>query len=137
MEADDDDLDVPTLDGEGRVYGSAGACATSLEVWDDAIRVRDLAALRADAQEASWPLAATSFWLPAGAVPRCDLEALAAAIFELHTGGRAYDAARSGAEWWANVSDSAVVAREGATGYGKIALHWDKDEAIFATAGAS
>jgi len=120
------------LDGQGRVHGAAGVCETSFQGWDDAVRVRDREALHAEAQMASWPLAASSFWLPAGAPPRCALESLAASIFELHagaaTGGR-YDASTSGAEWWANVSDSAAVGRSYAEGgYGKVALHFDKDE---------
>lgn len=133
---EDDEVDIPVLDGRGRVHGTAGLCDTSLGVWDDAVRLLNPAALRAEAQSAAWPLAASSFWLAADAAPACALEALAAAIFKLHAGSAAgrFDPACSGAEWWANVSDSASVCRE-RDGYGKVALHFDKDEAVYAAAG--
>lgn len=134
-----DELDMPVLDGHGRIHGSASVCQTSFQVWDDAVRIRRADVLLQEVHMASWPLAASSFWLPAGAAPRCALEALAASIFQLHAGdglGHCYNASSSGAEWWANVSDSDALQRpEGQGGYGKVALHFDKDEAIYASAG--
>ena len=63
----------------------------------------------------------SSNWLAASAEPRCSLEAVARAIFERHTGGATYDAARSGCEWWAQVRTSGDAAEA-------IEFHWDCDE---------
>ena len=132
-ESDDDDWAI-CLDGEGRIEGSAGACDTSVAVWDEMLRLSGgapaLEALRTECQLAAWPLASGSFWLPADAEPACELERLAASIFRLHTAGRTFDRAKSGAEWWANVSRSETVRLEHAS-YGDIALHFDKDEDAF------
>ena len=134
----EEEVDIPLLDAEGRVHGCAGVCKTGFAVWDDLLRLYRLDELRSLAQTASWPLAASSFWLPMGASPQCALEELAAAIFALHVPGGAasVDPSCSGAEWWANVSDSDAVCRpDEHGGYGKIAMHFDKDEAIYASAG--
>jgi len=129
-ESDDEDWAV-CMDGEGRIDGSVGACDTSVAVWDQLLRLRNgtpaLAALRAECQQAAWPLASGSFWMPADAEPTCPLERLALSIFRLHTSGRPFDRARSGAEWWANVTRSETVRRAQGS-YGDIAVHLDKDE---------
>ena len=87
-----------------------------MAVWDEMLRlsggVPALEALRTECQLAAWPLASGSFWFPADAEPACELERLAASIFRLHTAGRAFDRAKSGAEWWANVSRSETVRLE-------------------------
>ena len=129
-DSDEEDWAV-CMDGEGRIDGSVGACDTSVAVWDQLLRLRDgtpaLAALRAECQLAAWPLASGSFWMPADAEPTCPLERLAQSIFRLHTSGRPFDRARSGAEWWANVTRSETV-RRAHDSYGDIAVHLDKDE---------
>lgn len=72
------------------------------------------------------PLAdGATFWLGADAAdaPRCALEELAAAIFQLHTRDcDDFDAETSGAEWW-------VQSRPG------LSCHWDKDEELRVAAG--
>tara|TARA_B110001452_G_scaffold247534_1_gene233647 strand:- start:56 stop:613 length:558 start_codon:yes stop_codon:yes gene_type:complete len=137
--AGDDDDEPPDviLDGEGRVYGSGAACDCSTAVFDDLLRVRGptLRALTAECQLAAWPLASGSFWLGADEKPRCALERLAAAIFKLHTAGRPFDRASSGAEWWANVSRSETIGRGAASAYGDIGMHFDKDEDAYARCG--
>jgi hypothetical protein len=45
----------------------------------------------------------TTFWLPADQAPRCSLESMAKAVFELHTKDTVYDPATSGCEWWVQV----------------------------------
>jgi hypothetical protein len=50
-------------------------------------------------------------------------------VFEHHTQGVGFDRARSGCEWWANVSHSAKVLRA-QDAYGSVAFHWDKDEVL-------
>lgn len=59
----------------------------------------------------------STFFLNAGAQPRCYLENLAMAIFRLHTKDAVFDATCSGAEWWTQVIDS----RD------DIGWHWDRD----------
>ena len=131
--SDDDDDDAVALDADGRVAGSSGVCDPQFACWDSLLRCHDLAALRVDCELASWPLAASSFWLPRDAAPQNALESLAAAIFRLHTRGREFDRAASGAEWWANVSRSEAMAR--ADGYGKVYMHFDKDERAYSECG--
>ncbi len=64
-----------------------------------------------------------TFWIGAGDTPRCSLERLALDIFRLHTGveGCAFDAARSGAEWWCLAMDAESS---------QVAWHWDKDYSL-------
>jgi hypothetical protein len=66
----------------------------------------------------------TSFWLGAGARPRCALESLARDVFEFHARSAQFDAACSGAEWWVQLRR---VGDESA-GPEDIGFHWDKDE---------
>jgi hypothetical protein len=52
----------------------------------------------------------STFFLRADETPRCGLEALAMQVFKAHTaaeaeGGRAFDPAKSGAEWWTQYID--------------------------------
>ena len=131
--SDDDDDFAVALDADGRVAGSSGVCDPQFACWDSLLRCHDLAALRVDCELASWPLAASSFWLPCDAAPQNALESLAAAIFRLHTRAREFDRAASGAEWWANVSRSEAMAR--ADGYGKVYMHFDKDERAYSECG--
>ena len=131
--SDDDDDFAVALDADGRVAGSSGVCDPQFACWDSLLRCHDFAALRVDCELASWPLAASSFWLPCDAAPQNALESLAAAIFRLHTRGRDFDRAASGAEWWANVSRSEAMAR--ADGYGKVYMHFDKDERAYSECG--
>ena len=55
--------------------------------------------------------AGETYFLPAAMTPRCGLERLARAVFDLHTrglvAGEDYDANISGAEWWTLVLDGA------------------------------
>ena len=64
-----------------------------------------------------------TFWIGAGDTPRCSLERLALDIFQLHTGVKdcAFDAARSGAEWWCLAMDAESS---------QVAWHWDKDYSL-------
>lgn len=59
----------------------------------------------------------STFWTPAVAKPTTALERLAQEIFEFHTQGAEFDAARSGAEWWTQTIAPAD----------DIGLHWDRD----------
>jgi hypothetical protein len=63
---------------------------------------RLLASLRRDCRRV---FCSESFWLGAREEPRCGLEALARDVFALHTREEsvAFDADRSGAEWWVQV----------------------------------
>lgn len=63
-----------------------------------------------------------SSWWPCGAEPRCLAESVARAVFEQHARGAAFDPARSGAEWWAQVRQSGHPEEA-------IQFHWDTDEA--------
>ena len=132
MEDSDDEDWCVVLDGDGRVAGSAGACLTTPAVFDGLVSIRraKLDALRSECQRAAWPLAQSSFWLPADATPEGPLETLASRIFEFHTAGADFDRASSGAEWWANVTRSEML-----HSHGDIHLHFDKDEHAFAQYG--
>ena len=67
--------------------------------------------------------AGETYFLPAAAAPRCGVERLARAVFDLHTAalapGEDYDPASSGAEWW-----TLVLERGDDVGF-----HWDRDYA--------
>ena len=128
---DDDDFTV-TLASSGHVYGAEGACHTGLTVWDEllpSLRSRErLERLQAECHLAAWPLARQSFWLPADATPEGPLEELAMQILRFHIAGASpssFPLHAIGAEWWANVSKSEAIARDGT---GDIHLHFDKDE---------
>ena len=96
----DENEALPDLDAEGRIAGYAGidhsvrsfANALPLDEEQRSALTRDCRLVFA---------LNSSNWLAASAEPRCSLEAVARAIFERHTGGATYDAARSGCEWWA------------------------------------
>lgn len=84
-----------------------------------------LASLRRDCRRV---FCSESFWLGAGEEPRCGLEALARDVFALHTREVAFDADRSGAEWWVQVCiawrlgvdiGSCSAARDGGMGRGR------------------
>ena len=63
-----------------------------------------------------------SNWLGATAEPRCALERLARAVYDLHVADLdGFDPATSGAEWWAQV-------RTGGNRQEGIEFHWDCDE---------
>ena len=68
--------------------------------------------------------AGETYFLPAAMTPRCGLERLARAVFNLHAGalipGEDYDANLSGAEWWTLVLD----------GQDDVGFHWDRDYAL-------
>ena len=132
LEDDADEDWCVVLDADGRVAGSADACLTTPAVFDGLVGIRraNLAALRSECQRAAWPLAQSSFWLPADATPEGALETLASRIFEFHTAGAAVERASSGAEWWANVTRSEML-----HSHGDIHLHFDKDEHAFAQYG--
>jgi hypothetical protein len=110
--------EVPKLDGSRRV---AGADALDYRFRSGLLQLseEDAVALRADCSMAF--ALNSSNWLPAAAKPRCSLERLARTIFERHTAGVAFDAASSGAEWWAQV-------RGGGERHEGIEFHWDVDE---------
>ena len=132
-DADDDDDWTVTLDGQRRVYGSAGACLTDARVYERFVRISS--DFRDECTLAAWPLARSSFWLPAGATPKGPLEELAASIFAFHTADyeRLSGAARpesSGCEFWCNVTRSELL--RSAKPAGDIQLHLDKDERAFA-----
>ena len=90
---------------------------------DQALRLpeTELASLRRDCRVVF--ALGSSNWLDAKATPRCTLERLALAVFEARTNGVAFDSARSGAEWWAQVRTEGHV-DEG------VQFHWDIDENI-------
>jgi hypothetical protein len=135
-ESDEDDEDLTVMmAGDGHVYGAAGACETEAAVWDDLLPSLQnfdcCSALRTECQFAAWPLARQSFWLPADATPDGPLEELASRILKFHTADAParFDLRRiSGAEWWANISRSESIERDGT---GDINLHFDKDERAF------
>lgn len=58
-----------------------------------------------------------TFWMPATAAPRCELERLAQGIFAHHTRHARFDAATSGAEWWTQHIDT----------IDDIGFHFDRD----------
>ena len=136
---DDDDEFIVTLDAEGRVDGSAGACETTFCAWDGLLRVRngsdELDQLRADALWTAWPLARGSFWVAADAVPRNPLEELALKIFRFHTAKSTVpiDLSTSGAEFWSNVTRGENVGAP--RGYGNVNVHVDKDERAYGAYG--
>mmetsp|Transcript_29666 Transcript_29666/g.83649 ORF Transcript_29666/g.83649 Transcript_29666/m.83649 type:complete len:726 (-) Transcript_29666:129-2306(-) len=75
-----------------------------------------------------------SFWLPAGATPRCTFEHLAAEIFAHHTRGvKGVDMEKGGAEWWVQVRQAQP--QNGAPT--SIGFHWDKDEDMVDSLGYS
>eukprot|EP00873_Tetraselmis_striata_P001434 jgi/Tetstr1/421698/TSEL_012636.t1 len=125
-----------TLDEHGRVAGtsdcglhfsfSALRCPLEAAAGGDAAAL--LPSLRADC--ASLFGAEESFWLPAGAEPRCALECLAADVFRYHTRNLSedFDLEGSGAEWWVQVRDTGVA-------QSSIGFHWDKDEDLVDSCG--
>jgi hypothetical protein len=75
------------------------------------------------------PLLERTFWLGAEAKPRCALESLAKAVFELHTADLTdLDRGNAGCEYWAQVRKE-----EGRKA--GIGAHWDKDETMRAKFG--
>ena len=108
------------------------AADTSLRAYDDLLRLtpHDATQLRLDARAAAWPLAKQSFWLAADEPPASPLEALARKIFDLHVHRSRIDPATSGAEFWANVSESEAIHRA-RDPHGDVAMHFDKDERLY------
>mmetsp|Transcript_18463 Transcript_18463/g.30772 ORF Transcript_18463/g.30772 Transcript_18463/m.30772 type:complete len:386 (+) Transcript_18463:134-1291(+) len=58
-----------------------------------------------------------TFWMPATATPRCELERLAQGIFAHHTRHARFDPSTSGAEWWTQHIDT----------IDDIGFHFDRD----------
>lgn len=58
-----------------------------------------------------------TFWMPASATPRCELERLAQGIFAHHTRHAHFDPSTSGAEWWTQHIDT----------IDDIGFHFDRD----------
>ena len=108
----------PPLDAAHRVQGGEGL-DYRFRCGSVRLSESEAAALCADCSMAF--ALNSSNWLAATAEPRCALERLARSIFEAHTAGVSFDAARSGAEWWAQV-------RGGGHRHEGIEFHWDVDE---------
>ena len=118
------------LDEHGRVQGTSD-CGLDFAARAWRLRLsgaRDVEAqLAADCDEIFDGV--TTFWLPATARPRCTLERLARAVFEHHTQGATFDAARSGCEFWAQVRERPAVAPSSNAGVlsaspAMIRFHW-------------
>jgi len=134
------------LTADGRIDGTDPKMNTTFRCWDNALAAAlapssspagkgegDVARslldeLQTDCVMASFPMSSATHWLPAGQEPRCSLERLAQSVFSLHTQRIDYDAAASGAEWWAQVRRSKSGEGE-ASQNASIGFHWDKDEA--------
>lgn len=131
----EDDFCV-ALNGDGSIEGSLEALDTSTRCYDGAIRSRradGFDELRRDCALAASPLLPQdTFWIGAGAKPRCALEALALEIYAFHASASPLrDASASGAEWWAQVKAPGAVEEADR----EVGFHWDKDEAAHACHG--
>jgi len=123
---------VPALDAEGRIAGvDLPQAKVPVAGFHDAVTFADLAARENFAADCRTAFLRCSYWLGAKEAPRCGLEALARAIFDRHVGDAAYDADRSGVEWWVQVrgrtgdQHEEPVANELGEALG---FHWDRDE---------
>ena len=100
-------------------------------LWDECIADEPMAALMHAAQE-YWTqrggdrTVAKSSWLPRGATPRSQLEALALGVLRAHVPDEAPRDAVAGAEYWVQIRQR----RDGGLGF-----HFDKDERAHAERG--
>jgi hypothetical protein len=137
MDEDEEDWSV-CLASDGRVDGSQHACLAHATVWERFVRLppgrNRLKVFNEECLLSAWPLARSSFWLPADATPEGPLEALAQQIFRFHTAGAqpSIDIHKSGCEWWTNVTRSELLRSANA---GDIKMHFDKDEHAYAAYG--
>jgi hypothetical protein len=94
-------LSPPTFDEHGRIAGTSAIGLNfsfrSVPAFVPELDPAVMTQLHTDCRRA---FLMKSYWLSASAAPRCMLEALAAAVFDFHTRGVAFDAATSGVEWW-------------------------------------
>ena len=115
---DEEDWSV-VLDSRRRIAGSEGSCLTDAVVFEKLVRVphAQLSLLKSECHLAAWPLAQSSFWLPADASPVGPLEELAASVYAFHTSGSSPNdhtiTAASGCEWWCNVTRGDMVKAAG------------------------
>jgi hypothetical protein len=125
-----------------RMFLTLGARATTLGARERLIEECATAHTAKNAKKAGEYSSGRTFWVGADATPRCALEALALATFRAATrramtssdgedeegtssvsaaaAAVAYDASRSGAEWWTQVISDGD----------EIGWHWDKDYAL-------
>ena len=111
---------IPPLDAAHRVASDAAA-ALDYRFKSGAVRLSESEAATLCSDCSMVFALNSSNWLAATDEPRCALERLARAIFEVHTDGVSFDPATSGAEWWAQV-------RGGGHRHEGIEYHWDVDE---------
>ena len=119
------------LDRDGRLAGWSGAMDFGFKTFPGAVDVSDAGALHELAEDCRRTMTARevglaglspgeTFFVAAGATPRCGLEALALSVFRLHTRGATFDPETSGAEWWTQVIDADD----------DIGFHWDQDYGV-------
>mmetsp|Transcript_24007 Transcript_24007/g.47054 ORF Transcript_24007/g.47054 Transcript_24007/m.47054 type:complete len:378 (+) Transcript_24007:37-1170(+) len=138
---EDDDIHLASLDQEGRVLGVSDLKMDfGFRSFPEALQMSDklLKDLFIDCRYVDSSLFDSTFWMPATGKPRCTLERLAAAVFELHTShafkpdDSRVDWARTGVEWWVQhcrggerekTKDGERLGEKKEIGF-----HWDKDE---------
>ena len=124
---DDDDDFIIDVDSAGRVEPFPGPDGhvlppnygfRSFPAALDTSNARRMDALRAEARLSDMCFSNATHWVPAGAAPRSNLEALALSVFELHTqGGVSFNPASSGVEWWVQIRSTPTASgEEGAAG---------------------
>lgn len=130
--SDDSDIVELDLDDETNRIAGTSDCGLDFRVHAVSRAFRagpsELSAIHADC-EACFKKEG-SFWMAAGAVPRCTLERLAKHVFEHHTRNAQFDPTNSGAEWWVQI-------RECGGDTGGIGFHWDQDEDLLDSTGLS
>mgnify|MGYP007047584143 CR=1 FL=1 len=112
------------LDAEGRIAGTCDHLDCETRVVQLSGLDEHLGDLKTDASIANCGLVKDTYWLGRLDTPRCDLEALARAIFDYHTAGTPEAAFGdvSGAEWWVQVKDPSAASEERQ----EVSFHWDK-----------
>ena len=120
------------LDRSGRLAGVRGLCYDSVSYRNFLSGTEAVAAVHADCLllDSRSKTLDDTHWLPADAEPRFGLERLAKAVFEKHTAGASYPAAKSGAEWWVQVrrhGADASTSAAAALASTSIGFHWDMD----------
>lgn len=133
--ADDSESEAPELavDQHGRVVAQIPSSCYRFRSFSGVFAEDTALSLRADCCKAARSVRdvhseseyseGQTFWIGANDTPRCSLERLAQDVFRLHTGveGCAFDAERSGAEWWCLAMDAESS---------QVAWHWDKDYSL-------
>jgi hypothetical protein len=125
-------------DRDGRIAGDSGLTVNEFAEfrWSSLCNSEVRHTLEEQAQ-ALIKFSKETFWLAAGATPRCALEVIAAQVFARHTRGVKLSSSVScGAEWWVQVKPCNTVRADGsiegdAAGTASaIDLHYDKDELL-------